>query len=494
MSSKRAAYSFLMGLNLLLTSMPAAAIDGPNALAISNANWGTAADQYPHVARLEIDLDNNGSYNGAADTHCTGTLIAPDVMVTAGHCFRSFLNPGNNIPANRVRANFGAVGTILNAGGRVHPAYSNIPGPDQNDLAYIILGGTPNAAVVSPISLLPRPARVNDTNYAVGFGVGNASGAGPAGAPSFGITQHNGGAPGRNAGAKGWATINVDNVTANHVQQTQDSGEDFTEGGDSGGPGIQRHIMPNRAWGSNIVNFARNDFAMSAVDGGNTPGVSGGAFNYDTNPGMPGIQSGSDSWTRLDTQGNFLNEAIALGATTIFHNMPSDPMSLNPNDPVKVLIRSQVNGLEPYTLNIKLWEEDNEPAAPYRFSGDLALQATNFNDDLAGFGHSAGVAPLGVSTVCAWQELTVGDLISYDEDGNPQDPPLDWVFQINYADAGQSVDPLATALPLINAQIAGCEAQIAAGAAIRGGFAMVPEPATLSLVILASLALIRRRN
>src|SRR5512146_1404222 len=41
---------------------------------------GTAATAYPEAAYLNIDMSQSGGYA------CTGTLIAPRVVLTAGHC------------------------------------------------------------------------------------------------------------------------------------------------------------------------------------------------------------------------------------------------------------------------------------------------------------------------------------------------------------------------------------------------------------------------
>lgn len=492
----------------------ARAENGPTAQAISNADWGTANDIFPYVARLEIDRSNN-DFNGDGDrfndplsatpangdTFCTATLIAPDVMVTASHCFRNMgIAAGGNIPAGRVRANFGNYGQLLNAGGKIHPAATF--GVAANDLAYITLNGVPNPAAISPVPIMPRAPKVGDINFAIGFGIGDRSGRGgdavPA-SPNFNISQHNGGGPGRGAGAKGWSTITVDDWDDNFVYQNQDPGEDFTEGGDSGGPGTQHHSFPARAFASNIAAGSRNDFLMSAVSGGDTPPVVGGAFQYDRDATTPGVQPGRDLWTRLDNQGNFLNQAIALGAVTIQHNLPVDPRSLPANTPVKVLVKARVNANEPYTMNIRLWEEDNQPIHalpdnPYNFYGEMQLAPTDWADDLAGIGFSSGVAGPMVREVCAWQELTAGDLASYDEEGNPLDPDLDWSFQINYGDSGRYVDLAQTDLAAINAGINACAADIAAGTAIRGGFAMVPEPASIALLALGGLCVMVRRR
>ncbi|MFN0135177.1 MAG: trypsin-like serine protease [Phycisphaerae bacterium] len=489
--------------------------NGPTARAISNADWGTANDIFPYVARLEIDRSNN-DFNGDGDrfndpgsniaangdTFCTATLIAPDVMVTASHCFAGMgLAAGGNIPAGRVRANFGNYGQLLNAGGRIHPMATF--GVAPNDLAYITLNGVPNPAAISPVPIMPRAPKVGDVNFAIGFGIGDRSsrGLGPVvGAPDFNIAQHNGGGPGRGAGAKGWSTITVDDWDESFVIQRQAAGEDFTEGGDSGGPGTQHHSFPTRAFASNIAGSSRNDFVMSAVSGGDTPAVNAAdnGFNYvaDTNLcGPVGGPNPCDKWTRLDNQGRFLDEAIRLGQVSIKHNLPNDPRSVPANTPVKVLVKARVTPDEPYTMNIRLWEEDNQSGGPYNFYGDMALAPTNFADDLAGIGFSAGVAGAAVREVCAWQELTAGDLIRYDEALSPLDPDLDWTFQINYGAGNTYVGLTPTGLDELNAGINACSTSIAAGTAIRGGFAMVPEPASVALLALGGMCvLIRKRG
>src|SRR5262249_2021229 len=136
----------------------AKAIDGPTASAISNANWGTANDAWPFVARLEIDKNNadsngdndlfNDPLGATGDTFCTAQLIPPHVLVTAAHCVRDIIDVNGNAPAGRVAVNFGNLpngpSTFINTGGKSHPLYVHGSVPREHDLAYITLGAAPD--------------------------------------------------------------------------------------------------------------------------------------------------------------------------------------------------------------------------------------------------------------------------------------------------------------------------------------------------------------
>ncbi|GAB4190472.1 MAG: hypothetical protein Kow00105_04840 [Phycisphaeraceae bacterium] len=503
----------LAALWTLSLTPPTLAIDGPTVQTIPNADWGGPNDPWPHVVRLEIDQDGNGLFDESA--HCTGTLIAPNVVATAGHCFRDLVGANSNIPVNRVRVNFGPGAStqyILNSGGRTHNVlgHTSATDPDTNDFALIILEDT---APVSPIPILPRPARVNDTNYAVGFGSdehNNFFNADRIEVMVDGYFQHQN-------GAKNWATITVDAVTASgsdanlnptggFIEQDQKKPENWTETGDSGGPGILRiGTMPDRAWGPTIGNFAKGDFVMSAVSGGLTPATDDSSdpdiITYPANGSTT-----DDFWTRLDAERNFIYQhgpsSIKPGTVSIFHNLPDDVSSIQPNDKIAVFVRASFPfSTSDYLLHINVWEEDNQPFGdePFNFNGDVDLRNTEFMDDLAGFGFSAGSLTGLQTDVVAWDIRDASALIPFDESGNALDPPLDWVFQINYGDALQFTNASAEVTPTtfeqVMAQINTARTEINQNlTTVRGGFALVPEPAPIVLMSLGTLALCRRQH
>jgi hypothetical protein len=57
----------------------------PEAVRRIQGGWPTGAALYPSVGALLFDWDANGRWNGNDQT-CTGSLVAPDVFLTAAHC------------------------------------------------------------------------------------------------------------------------------------------------------------------------------------------------------------------------------------------------------------------------------------------------------------------------------------------------------------------------------------------------------------------------
>lgn len=491
---------------LLAISQPAVAIDGPGVVRIPDNVWGTANDVWPYVVRLEFDDNLSGVFgdsrviNGIVvkDEICSGTLIAPDVVVTAGHCFSSTtagtLNvlPGAAVPAGRVRVNFGpgmgANQFVLNAGGRVNQVADRNP----DDVAYVTLE---SPVAISPVAVIPTTPKAGNANFAVGFGVApgnNGNNPQRIQIVQDGFRQHA-------DAAKNWTEIAVDRVSDHFVEQFQQPNEDWTEVGDSGSPGLKGYVMPPRAFGNSIQESARGFAVMSAVSGGPTPTTAdsqGGTINYPANPVV-----NSDKWTRLDSlltlggglrQGDFLNEASSMrpiaNGIQIYHNLPDADgfVGLDPNDQVAVLVKATFGNGAPYLLNLKVWDDDspgNELLTVNSFTGDFALRPTVDDDDLLGYGHSGGKLPNGAESVCAWDVTTVASLLAYEEAGDPNEPPLDWTFQVNYASDLQfhrgSPNVHRMNLAGVQAQIADCQGSIQFGTAVRGGFALVPEPSSL---------------
>jgi hypothetical protein len=102
----------LLTLALLLAALPAA----PTA-AVSGGQYDTA-NAYPNVGRLEVRVD------GEWRQFCSGTLIAPDVVLTAAHC--AWTNANGVLPPSQFRVNF-------------NPAASGVGDPDDPS-AYVTAG------------------------------------------------------------------------------------------------------------------------------------------------------------------------------------------------------------------------------------------------------------------------------------------------------------------------------------------------------------------
>jgi trypsin len=95
------------------------------------------AGKWPDVVAV---MDGGGQF-------CTGTLIAPDVVLTAGHCT-------DGITATQVRVN----ATSSTSGGELIPVVRQIGYPSWEtsfDVGVLVLG---RAATVAPRSVLPACA------------------------------------------------------------------------------------------------------------------------------------------------------------------------------------------------------------------------------------------------------------------------------------------------------------------------------------------------
>lgn len=143
---------------------------------------------------------------------CTGTLIAPRVVLTAAHCLDVFGPEGQYEVLFGASLQDAAARFVVVIGAELHPEYD--AATHENDLALLRLA---QPAPVTPVAL---PARAL-TSADVGL---------PARAVGFGVT-HDAAAP---AGIKRTGTLRVSAVTDRAFRATGDPSMTCT--GDSGGP------------------------------------------------------------------------------------------------------------------------------------------------------------------------------------------------------------------------------------------------------------------
>lgn len=351
-------------------------------------NPGTATDPYPFVPVIRVDNDGDGDFTDAGTGTCTGTLVAPKVIVTAGHCFDGIVGADKSIPAGRVRVDFGNLpgpnDAINNTGGAQHPNYPPAPTPDTralpfgNDVAYLELATAPET---TPIPLYRPQAQVDDTDVQVGYGGVHA------------VEK-----------AHGATTIDSIHSGGGHIVETIAAGETYYERGDSGGPGfidnskgaLRQKTLPEDAYLPGWDKRGRDLFVTSAVHSVSVP---------------KGQIGGTSDASILDQRGaaqdnlRFLKSALPLpNQLKVRHNFTADPFALPDDAVVGMLITAGYEDGGDYLFNPVLWDEDTGNA--FFDARDMAFGPLPNFDDLFGYEFAAGTLPTGASLVHAWDFTT----------------------------------------------------------------------------------------
>ncbi|MBZ2180419.1 MAG: trypsin-like serine protease [Acidobacteria bacterium] len=147
----------------------------------SSAGYLTGSGAYTGVARIL------GTFNTGVQFNCTGALVAPTVVITAGHCVAS---------ATQWDVNFetaSGIATIGVSGSSLHPLYASrtsSPNLPQFDVALLQLGmPAPLDAAVYTLSDGSLPLTFGDLTGSVVDQVGYGLGGNPSGALGVGVRR-----------------------------------------------------------------------------------------------------------------------------------------------------------------------------------------------------------------------------------------------------------------------------------------------------------------
>lgn len=181
--------SFTLAITIACSNNPAA----PGNMASSGNSLGivggtfSGGGSYQSVGALLFDFDQNGILNGD-DQLCTGSLVSPTVVLTAGHCL-SFLPPGSALHISFAPDLYApGLVTIAATGFAIDPEFGHDQA-DPRDMGIVTLPAGSTAGLtpltLPPAGLLDTLAEGNGLNSQMFVSVGYGVDATSRGRPTF---------------------------------------------------------------------------------------------------------------------------------------------------------------------------------------------------------------------------------------------------------------------------------------------------------------------
>lgn len=143
----------LLATPLAFSTLPATAVNGTPALAGTDA-----AAQLTYVAKINV----------GEESACTGTLVAPQWVLTAASCFGTVGGVPAGSPAVATTVTVGRT-DLTQTGGGVLPAVRLVPHADR-DLVLVQLAARITDPAVKPVPLATTPAAAGEVLTLAGFG------------------------------------------------------------------------------------------------------------------------------------------------------------------------------------------------------------------------------------------------------------------------------------------------------------------------------------
>ena len=238
--------SLVLALALALVSTPAGAI-----------TYGVLDTTHPYVGAIIVDLE--GRFGLGILEWCSGTLIAPQVFLTAGHCTDALA--AYEIPLDKIWVSFALniwqdprswrpIGSYV-----THPEYWWGPNSDPHDLGAVVLAKPVRGidpGVVAPLGYLDRLSEARQLAGAVFANVGYGSD--------------------ETGEVTGWREISHSEFRSLHnawlyMSQNIQTGSGGTCFGDSGGPTFHRSgasevLVAVTSWGDAMCVATNNNYRV----------------------------------------------------------------------------------------------------------------------------------------------------------------------------------------------------------------------------------------